>query len=279
MANENQNIIGAGQDTARRAPKTNTIYCESCLETMSRMPDGFVDLIITSPPYNLNKMASGGGSSKRNYSGWYPDDMPEKEYQEWQSQVVSECLRVSKNGLFYNHRIRYAWHSRNKYRTPSNIYHPMDWLNVFPIWCEIIWDRGGTTGHANGRCRLADERIYHIGKPSKFRDCGFTTVWRITPSKNTKHVCSFPDELVQRCLSMCAEPGDVIYDPFAGSGTTCVVAQKNGMRFIGSEISDEYCRGIEERTSCAQESPAQNTMEICHTAPNSASIQVALDSE
>lgn len=218
----------------------NTIYREDCLSTMAAMPDKFVDLIVTSPPYNLNKKASGGGTSKRNYDEWYEDDMPEPEYQKWQKEVIRECLRVSKGGLFYNHRIRYAWHSRNKYRMPSNVYHPMDWLREFPVWCEITWDRGGTTGHTNGRCRLSDEKIYQIGKPVIFHDMGYTTVWKINPSKNNGHVCSFPEELVARCLLMSSNPGDVIYDPFMGSGTTAIACKKLNRDFVGSEISKDY---------------------------------------
>ena len=60
-----------------------------CLEILPTLADGSVDLVVTSPPYNLNKVASGGGSSKRNYDGWYPDDLPESDYQEQQRKVIS----------------------------------------------------------------------------------------------------------------------------------------------------------------------------------------------
>jgi len=211
-----------------------------CLERMKAMENDCVDITITSPPYNLNKNASGGGSSKRNYEGWYPDDMPEPEYQEWQKKVIAEMLRITKGSIFYNHRVRYAWHGRNKYRVPSNIYHPMDWLREFPIWAEIVWDRRGTTGHANRRCRMSDERIYQIGRPHIFNDVGYSTVWQIPPSKNTGHVCSFPLELVQRCLNLASNEGSTVFDPFMGSGTTGVACMNTSRKFIGIEMDADY---------------------------------------
>lgn len=198
------------------------------------------ETVVTSPPYNLNKVASGGGSSKRSYDGWYPDDLPEPEYQAQQKDIVRKLRGVTAGSIFYNHRIRYAWHSRNKHRVPSNIYHPMQWLEEFPIWCEIIWHRGGTTGHANGRFRLADERIYQIGKPRTFNDRGMTTVWSISPSRNEGHVCTFPEELVERCILSSTNPGDVVLDPYMGSGTTGIVALRHGRRFIGIERDPSY---------------------------------------
>lgn len=210
-----------------------------CLEKMKEMPNNSFDITITSPPYNLNKNASGGGNSKRNYNGWYFDEMPEQEYQDWQKKVIRELIRVTKGSVFYNHRVRYAWHSRNKFRTKSKLYHPMQWLASFPIWCEIIWDRRGTSGHTNRRCRLSDERIYQIGKPVKFNDMGYTTVWNIPPSKNIGHVCTFPEELPKRCILMSTDKGDTIFDPFMGSGTTGIACINTNRNFVGIELGKE----------------------------------------
>jgi DNA modification methylase len=218
-----------------------------CLEMMAEIEDGSVDCVVTSPPYNLNKKASGGGNSKRSYDGWYPDDMPEQDYQSWQKAFIEECLRVCRGSVFYNHRVRYAWHNRNTFRTSSNLYHPFSWVSEFPVWCEIIWDRGGTTGHANRRARLADERIYQIGKPHKFNDMGYTTVWRMTPSKNEGHVCTFPVELPTRCILMATDPYDIVLDPFMGSGTTGVACMNTGRRFIGIERDEGYFDIAEKR--------------------------------
>lgn len=220
----------------------NKIYQGDCLKLVDQLPDGLVNCVVTSPPYNLNKKASGGGNSKRNYDGWYDDDKPEPLYQSEQRLLISKLMQKCNGSIFYNHRIRYAWHSRNKFRVPNNIYHPMQWLGDFPIWCEIIWDRRGTTGHANGRCRLSDERIYQIGKPKVFNDMGYTTVWNIPPSKNEGHVCTFPEELVERCILMTTNEGDVVLDPYMGSGTTKRVCERLGRKFIGFELDEKYVR-------------------------------------
>ena len=227
-----------------------TLYRADCMDVLNEIEP--VDCVVTSPPYNLNKRASGGGSSKMNYAGWYFDDMPERSYQGWQRMVVDALLQKCEGSIFYNHRIRYAWHNRNKFRVPSNVYHPMQWLQDFPIWAEIIWDRRGTTGHANGRCRLSDERIYQIGKPKVFHDLGYTTVWQMPPTKNEGHVCSYPEELVRRCIEMTTDPGDTVFDPFTGSGTTGVVAIKMGRKFIGAELDSRYFDLAKDRLLAAE---------------------------
>jgi DNA modification methylase len=218
----------------------NKIYKGDCISLIDQLPIGLINCVVTSPPYNLQKNASGGGSSKMNYDGWYADEKSELQYQAEQQILISKLMDKCDGSIFYNHRIRYAWHSRNKFRVPSNIYYPMMWLSNFPIWCEIIWDRRSTTGHANGRCRLSDERIYQIGKPKVFNDMGYTTVWQMSPSKNEGHVCSFPEELVARCILMTTNEGDTVLDPYIGSGTTAIVCKKLNRNFIGFEAEDRY---------------------------------------
>jgi len=236
------------------------LHLGDCLDVMQGIPDGSVDAVITSPPYNLNKNASGGGNSKRKYDGWYPDDLPEDEYQQQQKELIRGLLNLCKGSVFYNHRIRYAWHSRNKFRHPNNLHHPIHWLAEFPLWSEIIWARGGTTGHTNGRVRLADERIYQIGKPKTFHDMGYTTVWQIPPSRNIGHVCTFPEELVERCILMSTNPGDTVLDPYMGSGTTGVVCARLGRSFIGIERDPDYFTVAQSRIQKAQADAITNRM-------------------
>jgi site-specific DNA-methyltransferase (adenine-specific) len=230
-----------------------TLYhgkCEDVLPTL-----GKVDCVITSPPYNLNKQWSGNGDTNiarrmsAKYADWYDDDMPEPEYQAWQQDVVSMLLSITRGSVFYNHRIRYAWHGRNKGAGPSFVRHPMQWLGEFPIWSVITWDRCGG-GHPNGRFLQSDEHIYQIGRPHVWNETGLTSVWRFPPDANDGHPCSFPIELPLRCLGAASSRGDTILDPFMGSGTTGVACIKTGRKFIGIEMHRPYfdiaCRRIRD---------------------------------
>ena len=234
-----------------------TLYLGDCLEILPTLDK--VDWCVTSPPYNLNKIHSGGDHTKQSkrmtekYDEWYADDMDEGEYQEWQKMVLTQLGNVVTNSTFYNHRIRYAWHGRNKNAPASKIYHPLHWLSDFPIWCEIIWDRCGAST-PTGRFGQGHELIYQIGKPvqGKIRKSyGLTDVWRIPPAQTDGHVCAFPVALVERCLIV-SDFGDSVIDPFMGSGTTGVACANLGRKFIGIEIEEKYFDIAVERIEAAQ---------------------------
>ena len=121
----------------------NRIYNENNLETMSRMPDNFVDCIVTSPPYNKKSVKRNpkgntvwsGGNVAIKYADFY-DDMDEETYQEWQVQFLNECMRILKpfGSMFYNHKNR---------TIDKGIISPYEWIvksNAI-LKEEIIWDR------------------------------------------------------------------------------------------------------------------------------------------
>ena len=228
-----------------------------CLPVLRSLPDRCVNVVVTSPPFNLLKKGSGGGATriaekhKRKADQWYPDEMPEPDYQRWQSECVAEMLRVSRGSVFYNHRLRYAWHFRhNGYRLPSNIYHPLQWLAAFPIWAEIIWNREGTSS-PSGRVNLAHEYVYQLGRP-RHRSKGGNSVWHIRPEPSTaSHVCPFPTELARRCILEDSRPGDIVLDPFCGSGTTGVAAIGLGRHFLGIEIDPRNFAAAQSRIDSA----------------------------
>lgn len=216
------------------------IYNADCREVLPMLEP--VDLVVTSPKYNLIREWSGGGpnsSRKRleiKYNQWYEDSMDENEYQEEQKEILKLLVERCKGSVFYNHKVRYA------YKRRQQIYHPLDWIREFKIWTEIIWDRLGGEGGNTPRFLLSDERIYQINRPVVWNgNMGFTTVWKIPPESGIDHVCPFPIEIPRRCIMTCSNPGHIVLDPFMGSGTTLVAAKNLNRKAIGIEIEEKYC--------------------------------------
>jgi DNA modification methylase len=232
-----------------------TLYMGDCVDVL---PDMTVDWAVTSPPYNLNKTHSGGGESRQSqymaskYQEWYADSMDENDYLTWQKTVVGLMVRATRHSVFYNHRIRYAWHGRNKNAPVSRCYHPWEIVRDFPVWCEIVWDRCGASPVNTYRYGQGHEMIYQIGKPLRqTKSFPGYDVWKIPPSKNIDHVCTFPTEVVRRCLAG-SIAGETVLDPFMGSGTTGVVCMNLNRKFIGIEIEPKYFDIACERIENAQ---------------------------
>lgn len=210
------------------------------------LDDASVDLIITSPPYNLghgNWKMGGEGREQRDNGIGYQDDRNEREYQQWQLNVFQELYRVASDGasFFYNHKLR---------QTDGEVIHPMDWIrddaNPWTLRQEIVWDRESTHNHSPGIFWPVDERIYWMvkGDPKLPNDgTGMHSVWEFHgPKPDTEHPAPFPDELPRRCVEAVGQEGDVILDPFGGSMTTCEVAAKLGYESHGVDIDRSYVK-------------------------------------
>lgn len=230
----------------------NKIYNEDCLKTMSSIPDNSVDLIVTSPPYNKNAHASASGTDK----SWsalrgrqipydvYSDDMPQDKYEDWQKEVMSECIRVLKphGSLFYNHKDIIV----------NGVIIPPKWVYDFNVHQQIIWNRGSSLANDPHYFQPITEYIYWIVKEPKnvFFDKSKSVfrqnIWRINTDKN-KHPAPFPLVLVENCISCCSKKGDLVYDPFMGSGTTAIAALLLERNYIGSEISPQYVEMANKR--------------------------------
>jgi DNA modification methylase len=210
---------------------------------LHQLADESIDVIITSPPYNLGDESwpmGGYGRVPRANGIGYRDDLAQEPYEEWQLCVIEELYRVAKPGasLFYNH----------KTRTQDGILqHPMTWLCRAYGWTlrqEIIWDREVTHNHSKSLFWPVDERIYWFtkGKPAISEDgIGMPSVWRFHgPEPYTWHPAPFPEGLPQRCLQAVGRPGITVLDPFAGSCTTLRVALAHGYEAIGVDIQADY---------------------------------------
>lgn len=231
----------------------NKIHNLDCLEFIKTLPDKCIDLIITSPPYNKSfydtRKKQGGKNDvwkqrKISYDN-FNDNMKPKEYEKWQKKVIKECLRILKptGSLFYNHK---TFSNNHLLVYPTYVFD-------FPLKQIITWDRGSTPQINPCRFYPTTELIFWFSKTATqpyFNNENTTyknEVWRINAKPMKDHPAPFPEELVINILKSCSKEGDIIYDPFAGSGTTAVVCKMLGRNYILNEISPEYCKIAEER--------------------------------
>ena len=234
------------------------IHVTDALEHLTSMDDGSVDVIVTSPPYNLTGLRGRKLHPLKPNSKWRVwknsdiaygdnnDDLPEEVYRRQQIAIINRCMRALKptGSLFYNHKVRFAGRAAH---------HPMEWIcdSDAILHQEIIWDRGCSPMMQKYILYPFTERIYWLvpGKPAVFKDrCRFRSdIWRIIPRTHTDHPAPFPLELAENCLLLTAPENSLICDPYAGSGTTAVAALKHGHRFTGSEISQEYRNAAMDR--------------------------------
>lgn len=219
-----------------------------CLEVMRRMSAGSVDLVVTSPPYNLRNSSSGKfyagslwyGDIQNGYDG-YGDDMPHDRYVDWQRDCLSEMLRLipDTGAIFYNHK----WRSQNNLLQDRS-----DIMQGFPVRQIIIWDRGHGVDFNSSYFVPVYEVVYLLAKPKwkvNRSSNSIQNVWRFPPEHNNPHPAPFPIALPQRCID--STNARTVLDPFMGSGTTAIAAIRAGREWIGIEKSEKYCQMAEER--------------------------------
>ena len=247
-------------------PFVNRIFCGDALSVLSGLPSESIDLVLTSPPYNFGHA--------------YAHD-PHDDTHEWNdyfatlNEVWAECVRVLRPGgrmavnvqpLFSDYvpthhiisnqllslgmlwKAEFLWEKNNynakytawgSWKSPSMPYIKYTWefLEVF--------DKGThkKTGRREDIDITADEfKEWVIGR------------WKITPEHRMKefdHPAMFPEELPRRVMKLFSYKNDIVLDPFNGAGTTTLAAAKCGRRFIGIDVSRQYCDTAVQRLQAA----------------------------
>ena len=251
--------------------EVNKIYNENCLDTMARMKDNFIDLTVTSPPYD----------DLRTYNGYSFDfeSMAEELFRVtkeggvvvWivndKTEKGSETGTGFKQALYFidcgfNLHDTMIWQKKNPIPNDprQNRYiQGFEFMYVLskgkPKTCNYLKvpclmagiDAGtGTARKQNGDIRT-DRKGKRKGKVVK-DEKPLTNIWEYSNGTiYKKHPASFPSDLANDHIISWSNEEDLVYDPFMGSGTTAKMALLNDRYYLGSEISKEYCKIIEQR--------------------------------
>ena len=247
------------------AEHTDKIIVGDSKDVLKNIPDNSVDLIFTSPPYNF------GLEYAENQDAHYWETYFDQLF-----SVFDECIRVTKYGgriivnvqpLFSdyipshhlisnffiqkkliwkgevlweknNYNCKYtAWGS---WKSPSNPYLKYTW-EFLEIFCKGEMKKPGSRDDID--INAEEFKKWVVAK------------WSIAPERKMGeygHPAMFPEELAERVLKLFSYRGDVVLDPFNGSGTTTTVAARTGRRYLGIDISEEYCKTAERRLESVQ---------------------------
>lgn len=260
----------------------NTIIHGECVAEMRKMPDCCVDLIIADPPYNLSK----GGA-------WKWDNRVElkgmggnwnKVMQEWDDYSLEAYMVFTKEWLTEAKRILKPTGSMWIFGT----YHNIGVINVIcqmlgiEIINEVIWyKRNAFPNLAGRRLTASHETILWCNKGGKKREYYFDyeysktgdfsydglkapgkqmrTVWDVSNNKEKselaygKHPTQKPIRILKRMIQLSSKRGDLVFAPFAGSGSECVAAKMTGRRYIGVEMDEAYCTLAQTRLEHTEE--------------------------
>lgn len=227
------------------------IYQGNCLDLFKDIDSSSIDLVVTSPPYNVGIQ----------YDNWN-DTLQWNAYLEWCQKWISEIYRVLKpDGRFAINHLFECKVDNIKYSPVVEFYKMLTSaglsINSLPIWLDTnktkltAW---GSWQSASCPYMYNPTEVIIVGYKDQWKKLnkGIDTiskedfieavggVWKLRPETRGLTKANFPVELPKRCIELLTFKGDVVLDPFMGSGTTAIAAIQTGRRFIGFEISETY---------------------------------------
>ena len=236
------------------------MYCESNLDTMAKMPDNFLDIVVTSPPYNIFNTKA----KDRGYD-YYEDNKTDKEYIEWTLNIFNSFDRITKKDSVILYNMSYGTENPNLMNlTVSSIIENTN----YSLADIIVWKKKTAMPNSPSKNRLtricefiyvfcrkdelysfnANKKIISEKENTKF----YESIDNIISAKNNDesndlNKATFSTEFVRKLLNIYAKPNSLVYDPFMGTGTTakaCIIDKHN---YIGSELSKKQVDYANER--------------------------------
>lgn len=220
----------------------NKVHNIDCLEGINQLEDNSIDLVVTSPPYNINI----------DYGEEYSDNLTLEEYKKWIIKVYKELFRVSKEGGLVCINVG---NQRNS-GLPHYTYFLLKEAG-FNIIKEIFWYKGlyYIQGETIFVCSKGKKYNKYYEKNDGFYSNGqFATIWHMRyksgeSKKKLNHNAFFVKELPSNFIKINTKIGDLVLDPFMGSGTTAKACKELGRNFIGFEINNKYIEISKKRLS------------------------------
>ena len=257
----------------RSSNKVNCIFIGDSRQVLKNFESNFIDLIHTSPPYNIEKPYAHTA-----------DNLKHEEYLHLLTDIFSECYRILKPNSSLFLQTGYC-HNKSTEVFPIDMlmYNKMREIG-FRLWDRIIWHfRGGVS--LSRKFKNTHETILWWIKPGyKEKDQPFFDVDSVREkslsydkrnnllgknpgnvwiedrvafggmARDTTHIAIYPESITERIIRSCSRKNDVVLDPFAGSGTTPAMARSLGRRWVGVEVSPTYAHEAEERMGRKQAS-------------------------
>lgn len=262
--------VGVTQGQSVASFEINKICCGDCLEIMSQIPDEFVDLIVTSPPYNFGLDDYDNHTDTKSWEEYF-NTLHEVWHQSYRTlkqggricivvqplfsdyipthHIISQQLRDL--GFLFKAEILWEKHNYNckytawgSWKRPSMPYLKYTW-EFIEVFCKGDYKKNGRPDQVDITGDEFKKWVY--GK------------WDIAPESRMKefdHPSMFPEEIPYRLIKLFSYVGDIVLDPFNGVGTTTLVAQKLHRNYIGIDISEKYCQKAVERILNYQKQPA-----------------------
>ena len=242
------------------------------LEMLDFVPDNFADLIIIDPPYNLSKNFNGFKFNARTetefddyLAEWFPKVCKKLKpdgslYMCGDWKCTSSLQRAIQKELTVMNRI--TWQREKGRGAKANWKNGMEdiWFAVknpdnyyFDVESVKMKRKVIAPYKINGKPKDWDESAegnFRLTYPSNFWDDISIPFWSMP--ENTDHPTQKPEKLYAKLILASSEKGDVVFDPFLGSGTASVVAKKLGRNFCGIEMNEEYCLWTEKRLQMAE---------------------------
>ena len=216
----------------------NRMILADCRDELPKIPSDSVDLVLTDPPYNTGLRAS----NTTRLTHFFDDAMPADEYRALAREVCRELFRVLKNDraayVFMNWKSLGVW---------------LDALAAasFRLKNTIVWDKVIQGLNYQNYAYTHEFLIFAVKgqfhpRNRGLEDDAWHDVWHIqrelrqAAAAVEHHETVKPEAVLRRPIEHASQPGDLVLDPFAGTGTTCVIAKKLGRRFIGIERESRY---------------------------------------